>query len=378
MLARFRDAARAFQDTLEPAYDPSWGHPVEQRESQPFTDAVVAAITAGVGGESVPGDVQAIGALEVAAGLWARSFASAKVEPETAATVGLTAPILALIGRELCRRGECVLVIHVAGGGVQLIPAGTWDVRGGPLESSWWYRADVFGASRHETRFVPSPAVVHARYAVDPVRPWLGISPLSWARQTGQLAANLETRLAEETSAPVGSLIAIPSEHDGGDGDDETDPLYNLKRDLRNAKGRQLLVETTAAGWGSGKGGAPMSDWKQKRFGAEPPTVLGSLRGGASDTVLAACGLAPVLASASAGDRRESWRQFLHGLIQPLAALVVTELRVKLDEPALRLDFSALMASDLVGRARAFQSMVKAGIELPEAAAISGLIAADD
>ena len=84
--------------------------------------------------------------------------------------------------------------------------------------------------------------------------------------------------------------------------------------------------------------------------------------------------MSPVLAASGAGDRRESWRQFLHSTIQPVSELIVDELRIKLDTPELRFDFSELMASDLAGRARALGSMVQAGIKLGKAPALSGLL----
>ena len=43
-----------------------------------------------------------------------------------------------------------------------------------------------------------------------------------------------------------------------------------------------------------------------------------------------------------------------------------------------RLDFDDLMASDITGRARAFGSMVTAGMDVEEAAILTGLIREDD
>ena len=54
------------------------------------------------------GDADAIAAADVAAGQWSRAFASAVVAPATAATAALTPDVLALIGRELLRRGEAL------------------------------------------------------------------------------------------------------------------------------------------------------------------------------------------------------------------------------------------------------------------------------
>ena len=245
----------------------SKGEP-ERREALPFTDAVVAALTAQAAGTAA-GDPSAIAALEAAAGLYAAAFAGARVTPANAATAGLTPACRALIARDLIRRGESVHALGVEAGAVRLAPVGSWDVRGGPDERDWWYRVDVFGPSGNLTHFVPSGAVVHARYAVDAARPWYGIGPLGWARATGTLAANLEARLGEEAGGPVGHLLPIPA--DGGDGGDE-DPQAALKRDLAAGRGRTMLVETTAAGFGEGRMAAPSEDWKPRRFGASPRT----------------------------------------------------------------------------------------------------------
>ena len=58
-----------------------------------------------------------------------------------------------------------------------------------------------------------------------------------------------------------------------------------------------------------------------------------------------------------------------------MGEIVAAELGDKLDRPGLALDFSALFASDITGRARAFASMVQAGMEIERAAALSGLLA---
>ena len=95
----------------------------EKRESQPFTDAVVGAIYAQAAGALVA-DPSGLAALEVAAGLYARSFAAATIEPaELQPTVGPA--VRALIARNLIRRGESVHLIDVDRGIVRLIPAGS-------------------------------------------------------------------------------------------------------------------------------------------------------------------------------------------------------------------------------------------------------------
>ena len=145
----------------------------EKRESIPFTDAVVSALAAQAGGQSI-GDASAIAALEAAVALYSRAFAAVRLSP---AVPALSPSCLALIARNLIRRGEDVHMLRVDGGAMRLQPIGSWDVRGAPHEASWWYRVDEFGPSGNLTHFVPSAAVLHCRYAVDSARPWYGISP---------------------------------------------------------------------------------------------------------------------------------------------------------------------------------------------------------
>ena len=63
--------------------------------------------------------------------------------------------------------------------------------------------------------------------------------------------------------------------------------------------------------------------------------------------------------------------------LEPAARTIAGELAVKLDTPGLGFDFSALFASDLSGRSRAFQSMVGGGMEVGKAAGLAGLLVDD-
>ena len=173
----------------------------------PFGEAVASAFFQAALGSDTP-TALSIGALETAAGLWSRGFAAAEVEGDRGA---LPAPVLAHIARDLCRRGESIHAIRVLDDGrVSLLPVGTWDVRGGPEPESWFYRADIFGASDHRTYVLPAASVIHVRYSYDAERPWLGVSPLARAHSTGVLSAWLERRLGEEASAAAGHLLPNP------------------------------------------------------------------------------------------------------------------------------------------------------------------------
>ena len=102
-----------------------------------------------------------------------------------------------------------------------------------------------------------------------------GKSPGVWAKSTGNLASFLETRLWQEASGPVGSLLPIPKNPSGQRTADDVDPLDQLRKDITNLKGQSVLVETTTGGWSEGAGMAPKQDWMSKRVGANPPASLG-------------------------------------------------------------------------------------------------------
>ena len=176
-------------------------------------------------------------------------------------------------------------------------------------------------------------------------------------------------------AVPVGNLLPVPDNTGPGGGDSsEGDSLVNLKKDLREARGRTLLVPTTAEGWGESMAAAPRQDWQQKRIGANPPEALEKIRGSVGETILACCGVPVELAEPEQGTTaREAWRRFLHATIDPLGKLVSEELTEKFEFPV-SLSFDTLMVSDISGRARAFQSMVGGGMDVTKAAALSGLM----
>ena len=332
-----------------------------------YTDVLAALLLARAEGTAI--DPAATAALETAAGLLARAFSVATVKPSTPRTAALSASVLACIGRELIRRGEAVFVLGVDGGRVQALPASHWEVRGGRTPASWWYRLDMPAPDETATVTAPGDGVLHFRFAADPRRPWEGIAPLSWASSTGRLSGALEQALAGEAAGPFGHVIPTP---------DVSTDRTQLKADLDQLRGGIKLVETTASGWGESRAAAPAGDWKQQRIGADPPASVVSLRSDAAMAVLAACGVPPPLVAPGDGTAaREAWRRFLHGTVHPLGEAVREEAARKLGVPDLSLSFDRLFASDLSGRARAFQSMVNGGMDAAKAAALAGLMEAE-
>ena len=116
------------------------------------------------------------------------------------------------------------------------------------------------------------------------------------------------------------------------------------------------------------------SDVVPSRLGPEPPDSFPLLRDRLENAMYAMHGIPPALLAAQGTGTamREAFRQVLHSLLKPLGALVVEELREKLD-PAAEMSFSDLRAGDIVGTSRALGSLVAAGLTPQAAAAIVGL-----
>ena len=343
---------------------------LEKRADSSYTDALVAAITANAGGKATAFPT-ATAALEACAGFVGRSFAGAVVKSDSGVGRLLDPPLLSMVGRALIRRGEIVFYIDSSlDGGVALLPCESHDVDGGPNPASWRYRCTLGGPERtHTFDSVPAEGVVHLSYARDPERAWRGHGPLYVASLGGRLSAETAAALADEASGPRGSFLPVPV-----DGEDGT--IATMTGSIDRAKGRMLLAES--GDWDNIASGAS-ARYDQKRFGADPPSGLVELHKLASMEIYSACGVSPLIFAAGQGTAaREGYRQTLFTTIAPLGRLVETELRAKLDDPSISITWDELRAADITGRARAFQSMVGAGMDLSKAAALSGLLSPDE
>ena len=221
------------------------------------------------------------------------------------------------------------------------------------------------GPSTTTTRTMSADRVLHITYATETDSPWRGVGPLQGASSTADLLSELESKLGQELSGPTGSLIAVPQGVD----------VANLQADLRELKGNLALLPTTASGYGAGFQAAPRGDYDVQRIGANPPMAAVELRKGVSQAVLAACGVPPALGGGDGGsatEMRESFRQFLHASVDPIARRVARQVKAAFDTD-FGFSFDRLFASDLSGRARAFQSMVGGGLPVDEAALVAHL-----
>ena len=346
----------------------------EHRESGgDFSDAVVRLIEAQAAGSAA--DASSTAAVEAASGALSRAFADAEVLGTDWVREAVTPNVLAQIGRDLVRSGQSMHAIRMDPmGGVILIPCSSWHWEGNHDPASWTVRATAYGPSTSTTWRVPGSAVVFVRWGGKPGLPYIGTGPTSWAHTTARLQSETERSLADEVAGPLAQLLPVPQ--DGGDDSDE-DPLKPLRVDIAAARGKAMLVETTAGGWGEGRVAAPQADWKPQRLGPQPPDSLATLRKDTFEAVLAACGCPPSLFVDSDGtSQREGLRRYHLGTVLPLARMVEHELTAKL-ETDVRLKFDNYPL-DLAGRAQSFQKLVAGGLAVNEALMTTGLLADAD
>lgn len=326
------------------------------------TDVAVSALLAVAAGT---GSVQswASAAVETAVRTWSNALSTATVSPS--GVVG--ARFLSEAGRDLARRGEAVYLLEVDTGGRQrFLRANVVEVFGsGPDSSDWLYRLDVVGPQTTRTITAPAARVVHVRYATEPYRPERGLSPLAYASLTGTLANNLERALGDEAGGAVANIIALPEGHD----DPET-----LAASIRTARGKTLLPETTAAGYGD-RMGAPRRDWMPERLGPDTPQALVQLRGQIETSVLACYGIPAPLSGLGITDgtaQREGLRRLWTLAIQPLADLIAEELSRVLETPVELSHASAAGTTDIAARARSVHVLTQSGLPLEAAMDIVG------
>ena len=283
-----------------------WSKPERRSTAQGYTASLTAALEAGASAGVSDTAPLATAALEAASGLYARCLAAAVVQSTPEIEAALTPNVLALIARNMIRRGEDHHRIYVRGGRLSLEPVGFAYPHGSGTDSlRWTYQVTLYGPTDSFHEWVAGASILHSRYSVDSSRPWLGVPPWSWASQTSAGIAALERLIANEAGAPHGNLLGVP-ESPEVDEAGEVRPLDAFRSDLAKAKGKTLVVE------------APERDervsrdtFQHVRFGF-PLEQADALRTATGRDVLSACGIPPTLfvANADGVAQRESFRRF--------------------------------------------------------------------
>lgn len=336
-------------------------------EVRSYTELIVDALVSAASGSSASTGA-ATSALEAAAGLWGRALASAIVKPDELAAV-ITPEVLHLLGRQLCIRGEQVLLVSADQGRLMLSPVGYVSISVGNYNPrSWRYTCNLPGPGMDTTITVPREAVAHVRYAVDPLRPWSGRSPLQVASDGGKLAGLLEQGLRYELNSAYGYILPLPEGRSLSDTEKTT---------LSSLKGKLAFPKSLAGGLGD-KAARPDQDYVTARVGPRIPNAHVELWEGARGAVAAACGIAPSLVlGGDSTAAREGYRRFVHSTMRPVARLVEAELSAALEQPV-SLTFDDLHATDVSGKARAYHMLRGAGMDDADARRGAGLEDDDD
>ena len=348
-----------------------WSRTEIRQQATGFTDLTIAGLFARASGQALY-TATATAAVESAAIIWSSALAGATVIGDSRAQTAVTRRFLSLTGREWIRRGEAIHVIGVTDRGIELLPASSWDVSGGPSPGNWLYRCDVFAPSSVNTVHVPRASVVHSQWAVNSEEPWRGRSPWSLANLSAGLLTALERRLAQEADLPVGGVIPYPANPKlAGQADPQLDAL---KAGIGALEGEYAFVETLSAGLGRGMSEAPKgAEWRPERLGANPPDVLRALRKDAHEAILGACGIPPALVSEAPGTAtREALRRFVTGVVEAKAGELADVLSEAL-ETQVSFSFRSTWAHDLMGRTGAYSKLVAAGMDAAQAKLVSGL-----
>lgn len=321
------------------------------------TDRVVEEI---IRGRNNPlADAMTTSALETAAGIIGRALMSARVISSGSL---VTPSVLFAIGRSLVRHGEYVAVET----GGRLIQTTIHRVTGGTDRDGWRYElAFKVPDGRRATKVYSESDFLFVKYIDDGIR---GQSPINIADTSSRILGNLTERVAEESGTPVGYLLPIPA-RDGASAN-----VAGLRNSIAQMAGRVLTVES-AQSLANTAGFTRTSGWKTERLGMDIPVAVVSLMERIYNEVLSLCGIP--LAIVTQSSQREAWRQFLFGTISPIGKLIEQEFQSKLGSE-FRLEFDELRASDITGRARAFNSMVSSGMDLTQAAGLSGLLAIEE
>ena len=274
--------------------------PVENRAG--YTDSITELLLRQALGSDV--DAGQTAAAEFAIGLVSRCFAVAELDPMLPA---VTPGYMADVGRRLQTSGNAVAALQVDRRGVTLLPTSSFDIVGGPDPVTWYYRAQLPGPTRQETRTLPYASMVHVRANTDPNQPWIGISPLARAGLSAALIAHLELRMSEEANSRSGYLITH--------GDLSKPQITALKNDLATMKGDVGLVHSQRQAFDSRGAPGGAADYRPERFGAMiPEGNVKARREVAMDTV-AALAYRPCYSTATPEPPRK--RRFANSTFQP-------------------------------------------------------------
>ena len=305
----------------------------------------------------------AVAAAECASGMIERVISTAQVEAPPLARPALTQDLLALAVRGMVMTGEAALLLDTTGGEVKFFPC--WH--------EFRTARDVFVSVPQPegdiNRLVSIDSLVVAKWSIDQRRPWKGIGPFS--QVTSSLGASTEAMLQREARGKSGYAYPYsrrtPTEHGA---------------DFTSSVGQQLNEKLAKAGAGDVSGLAVSSGFvgrsparlgETSRWGFAPPRELLEIAGWTAEQTLSAAGVPPILFSRQVSSSRQEERRFLTMTCQPVADRLASEFARVLQAPV-SIKVSAMSSDVITGLSRSVGSLVKAGLDLPQALEIAGLL----
>ena len=321
--------------------------------------------------------IEAFGAALQSGGVASHPAATAAVETATRAISlpfglaritgdgGLLGPSQ-LIGmaRDLMLQGNFVAMLDVTPDGLQqLLSVASYEIGG---QNRPVYALELAHPDGRTTRRLAlAESVIHVRLNATSANPFQGVAPWRAARVSSDTLFFIERSLSRDAEAPTGYLLPIP---DGA----PNKIVDQAKGAMFHGKGALTLIETTAGGFGGGAVNAPRRDYEQKRFGGETPPANLALRDSTANAILACYGVHQALQSGDGLAQTTARRALYLDVIEPLAAVIVAELSLRLGN-MVTIDFSKAEHADHMRLSRALASYLSSGVPYSEAVALLGL-----
>ena len=128
-------------------------------------DRLINALILQASGAQQPAIPTATAALEAVAGLLGRCFAVADVAGPAELVAGLTPDVMALVGREMVLTGDNCFYLDTSDG-LEILPATSHSVAGGPLRRSWRYELQLGGPTQTTAMHnVAGDSLLHVMYS---------------------------------------------------------------------------------------------------------------------------------------------------------------------------------------------------------------------
>lgn len=318
-----------------------------------------------------------LGFVEAAVGMYERIFQVVEIQHPT---LTITAQERGAILRQLMTNGNAVCKIDMTirdnAVRTRLLPCSDYQVWGdSPSPDRWTYDIQMQAPnSLWRQRYVQADGVTHFRINTDYIRPWVGQSPLQKASLTADVIRLIEVDLQTELKVPIGRILVLPEGSSRLDFKTGKSLKSQIEAQIAELDGGIVSVETTQAGYGLGPSAAPRDDYNLVKIGPEFSGSILQARESLAVSVLAAFGIPSeiVLKAVEAGAQREAWRRFLFSTVRGLGNVLKDELSLKL-ESQVELDYTALSATDLQGRARAYKQLIDAGMRPEKAEEIAAM-----